>query len=309
MLINEVCKLTGLTKKAIEYYEKQGLIKPIKSDNGYRKYSQEDIALLNEISLYRKLDISIKDIKVIIKSRDKKDIINNIIKDKQNKEIQIKMQKRYLEEIIENNFDRISIKQLNDEIIESEKNNGEFIKRELIRAFPDGMGKYLVYHFAPYLHEPIDTPEKYEAWINIVEFLDNVPEIKIPRFIQIGYENISDEISKKINDDTRNEINNMLNAEGEELEKYKQKLLDNIEKQNDKSLLKVMNPFYKFKKQLNEFFNSSGYYDIFLPNMKILSSEYKEYHDKLTKLNDKLSKELGIKYDENMRVIISKDND
>ena len=112
MLINEVCKLTGLTKKAIEYYEKQGLIKPIKSDNGYRNYSQEDIALLNEISLYRKLDISIKDIKVIIKSRDKKDIINNIIKDKQNKEIQIKMQKRYLEEIIENNFDRISIKQL-----------------------------------------------------------------------------------------------------------------------------------------------------------------------------------------------------
>lgn len=309
MLINEVCKLTGLTKKAIEYYEKQGLIKPIKSDNGYRNYSQEDIALLNEISLYRKLDISIKDIKVIIKSRDKKDIINNIIKDKQNKEIQIKMQKRYLEEIIENNFDRISIKQLNDEIIESEKNNGEFIKRELIRAFPDGMGKYLAYHFAPYLNEPIDTPDKYEAWINIVEFLDNVPEIKIPRFIQIGYENISDEISKKINDDTKNEINNMLNAEGEELEKYKQKLLDNIEKQNDKSLLKVMNPFYKFKKQLNEFFNSSGYYDIFLPNMKILSSEYKEYHDKLTKLNDKLSKELGIKYDENMRVIISKDND
>ena len=309
MLINEVCKLTGLTKKAIEYYEKQGLIKPIKSDNGYRNYSQEDIALLNEISLYRKLDISIKDIKVIIKSRDKKDIINNIIKDKQNKEIQIKMQKRYLEEIIENNFDRISIKQLNDEIIESEKNNGEFIKRELIRAFPDGMGKYLVYHFAPYLNEPIDTPDKYEAWINIVEFLDNVPEIKIPRFIQIGYENISDEISKKINDDTRNEINNMLNAEGEELEKYKQKLLDNIEKQNDKSLLKVMNPFYKFKKQLNEFFNSSGYYDIFLPNMKILSSEYKEYHDKLIKLNDKLSKELGIKYDENMRIIISRDNE
>ncbi|ATD54352.1 hypothetical protein [Clostridium chauvoei] len=64
----------------------------------------------------------------------------------------------------------------------------------------------------------------------------------------------------------------MLNAEGEELEKYKQKLLDNIEKQNDKSLLKIMNPFYRFKKQLNEFFNSSGYYDIFLPNMKILSN-------------------------------------
>ena len=309
MLINEVCNLTGLTKKAISYYEKQGLLKPKKSNNGYREYSEEDIALLNEISLYRKLDIAIKDIKVIVKSKDKKYIINNIIKDKQNKEIQIRMQKRCLEKIIENNFEKITIKELNDEIIEIEKNNGEFIKRELIRAFPDGMGKYLVYHFAPYLNESLDTPDKYEACINIVEFLDNVPEIKIPRFIQIGYENINDEMAKKISAGTRNEINNMLNAEGEELEKYKQKLLDNIEKQNDKSLLKVMNPFYKFKKQLNEFFNSSGYYDIFLPNMKILSSEYKEYHDKLIKLNDKLSKELGIKYDENMRIIISRDNE
>ena len=309
MLINEVCNLTGLTKKAISYYEKQGLLKPKKSNNGYREYSEEDIALLNEISLYRKLDIAIKDIKVIIKSKDKKYIINNIIKDKQNKEIQIRMQKRCLEKIIENNFEKITIKELNDEIIEIEKNNGEFIKRELIRAFPGGLGKYLAYHFAPYLNESLDTPDKYEAWINIVEFLDNVPEIKIPRFIQIGYENINDEMAKKISAGTRNEINNMLNAEGEELEKYKQKLLDNIEKQNDKSLLKVMNPFYKFKKQLNEFFNSSGYYDIFLPNMKILSSEYKEYHDKLIKLNDKLSKELGIKYDENMRIIISRDNE
>lgn len=42
--------------------------------------------------------------------------------------------------------------------------------------------------------------------------------------------------------------------------------------------------------------------------MKILSKEYKEYHDKLSRLNNKLSKELGIKYDENMRVIVVKAN-
>ena len=28
MLINEVCKRCGLTKKAIEYYEEQGLTRP-----------------------------------------------------------------------------------------------------------------------------------------------------------------------------------------------------------------------------------------------------------------------------------------
>ncbi|MVX65592.1 MerR family DNA-binding transcriptional regulator [Clostridium chromiireducens] len=40
MLINEVCRLTGLTKKAISCYEQQGLIKPIRGTNRYREYSQ-----------------------------------------------------------------------------------------------------------------------------------------------------------------------------------------------------------------------------------------------------------------------------
>ena len=197
---------------------------------------------------------------------------------------------------------------MNKEIIEIEKDNGEFIKKELIRAFPNGIGIYLAYHFAPYLNEPIDTKEKYEVWMEIVEFLDNVPDIKVPRSIQAVYENTTEDMAKHMNENMRNEINNMLNAEGIELEKYKKKILNNIEKQNDKSLLKLINPFNKLKKQLNDFFNSSGYYNIFIPNMKILSSEYKEYHDKLIKLNDKLSKELGIKYDENMSIIRSKND-
>lgn len=303
MLINEVSNLTGLTKKAISYYEKQGLINPKKNNNGYREYSDKHIALLNEISLYRKLDISIKDIKKIINSNNKKAILNIIIKDKQKREIEIKMQKVYLDRIINGDLNEQSIKGLNEEIINNEKNSCEFIKKELKRAFPSGLGLYLSYHFAPYLNEPVDTKEKYNAWIKIVEFLDNVPDIKIPKIIQLGYDNMSEDMQKQMANNVHNEVTNMLNAEGEELEEYKKKIIENIEKQNDNSLLKRMNPYLKYKKQLNEFFSSSGYYDIFLPNIKILSSEYKEYHDKLTKLNEKLSKELGIKYDENMRII------
>ncbi|WP_061996477.1 MerR family transcriptional regulator [Clostridium sp. ATCC 25772] len=303
MLISEVCNLTGLTKKAISYYEQQGLIEPKKSSSGYREYLVDDIALLNEISLYRKLDIAIKDIKMILNSKDKKNILNNIIQEKQKKEIQIKMQKIHLEKIINSDLNEKTIKELNDEIIEIEKNNGDFIKRELARVFPSGIGKYLAYHFAPYLNEPLDTAEKYKAWIEIVNFLDNVPELEIPRIVEVGYENITGEMTKKIRDKTINEINNMLNSKGEELEEYKKQVVYNIDSQNNKSLLRVMNPFYKFKKQLDEFFNSSGYYDIFIPNIKILSREYREYHNKLIELNEVMSKELGIKYDENMRII------
>lgn len=307
MLINEVCSLTGLTKKAMSYYEEQGLIKPKKKRNGYREYSVDDVALLNEISLYRKLDISIRDIKLIIKSKNKKDTLNKILEGKHKKEIQIKMQKIFLERVINNDFNEDYIKELNEEIIKAEKSEGQFIKRELMRAFPSGLGKYLACHFAPYLNETLDTLEKYNAWSKIIEFLDNVPEIKIPRIIEMSYENITDEMYKQINDNVKDEMDKMFNATGEELQEYKKKLLDRIEKQNDKLLLKELNPLYKFKKQFNEFFSSSGYYDIFLPNMKIISREYKEYHDNLMRLNDKLYKELGIKYDENMRIVIVKD--
>lgn len=307
MLINEVCSLTGLTKKAICYYEKQGLLKPRKGINGYREYSEYDIVLLNEISLYRKLDISIKYIKIIINSKDKKTTIKKVLEEKQKKEIQIKMQKSYLERIINDDFNENTIKDLSEEIIKTEKSNGEFIIRELVRAFPSGLGRYLAYHFKPYLSEPLDTVDKYRAWIEIVDFLDNSPEIKIPRIIKMAYENTSDEMYKQINENVRSEMNKMFNATGEELEEYKKRILSNIEQLNNKSLLEVMKPFYKFKKQINEFFSSSGYYDIFLPNMKIISSDYREYHDKLTELNERLSEELGIKYDENMRVIIVKE--
>ncbi|MCM8709442.1 MerR family transcriptional regulator [Clostridium sp. SYSU_GA19001] len=43
MLIKDVCRECKLTKKAVEYYEQQGLIYPRLEDNGYRNYSYEDI--------------------------------------------------------------------------------------------------------------------------------------------------------------------------------------------------------------------------------------------------------------------------
>lgn len=303
MKINEVCSITGLTKKAISYYEKNGLINVNKDSSGYRIYTNSDIKILNEIALYRKLDISIKEIKLIINSKDKVKILNEIVVDKRKKEMQIKVQNIYLERVIESGFREDNINRLNEEIINSEKNNGEFIKKELRRAFPSGLGLYLANHFSVYLNEPIDTLEKCNAWSNIVEFLDNAPDIKIPKLIEKYYENISEEMAEQINNSTRIQINKMLNAEGEEFEKYKKEILEHIEKQNDKSILKIMNPLFKFKKKIYKFFNSSGYYDIFIPNMKILSEEYKDYHEKLMIVNERFEKELGIKYDENMRIV------
>ena len=66
MKINEIEKLLGLSKANIRYYENEGLINPSRTENGYRNYNEVDIALLKKIIIYRKLGISISEIKAVL---------------------------------------------------------------------------------------------------------------------------------------------------------------------------------------------------------------------------------------------------
>lgn len=55
----------------------------------------------------------------------------------------------------------------------------------------------------------------------------------------------------------------------------------------------------KFMKELH----NKGYNDIFIPNMKKLSPEYKEYHDAMTEMNKKVCSELGLYYDSEYHLV------
>ncbi len=51
MNISDVAKKTGLTAKAIRFYEEKGLVTPpLRGENGYRTYTQQH---LNELTLLR----------------------------------------------------------------------------------------------------------------------------------------------------------------------------------------------------------------------------------------------------------------
>lgn len=64
MKINEAEQEVGITRKNIRFYEQQGLLKPMRNlSNGYRDYSDEDIRILRQIKLLRRLGIPIEEIK------------------------------------------------------------------------------------------------------------------------------------------------------------------------------------------------------------------------------------------------------
>ena len=57
MLLNELCRAAGTTRKAVAYYEAQGLISPRRQENGYREFTPEDARRVRRITLLRRLEL------------------------------------------------------------------------------------------------------------------------------------------------------------------------------------------------------------------------------------------------------------
>ncbi len=64
MKINEVDQLVGIGKKAIRFYEQEGLLSPSRNpQNGYRDYNEDDVHHLLRIKLLRKLGFPLEEIR------------------------------------------------------------------------------------------------------------------------------------------------------------------------------------------------------------------------------------------------------
>ena len=63
MRIQELEQRTDLDRAAIRYYEREGLISPKRTANGYREYSEGDVQQLLKIKLLRQLEMSIYQIR------------------------------------------------------------------------------------------------------------------------------------------------------------------------------------------------------------------------------------------------------
>jgi len=67
MTVNEVSRLTGLSVRTLQYYDRIGLLSPSgHTGAGYRLYDDTALEKLQQIMLFRELEFPLKDIKTII---------------------------------------------------------------------------------------------------------------------------------------------------------------------------------------------------------------------------------------------------
>lgn len=277
MLINEVCKRCGLTKKAIEYYEEQGLTRPQIMENGYRAFSEDDVIRLNKIAVLRGLGISVSDIKTVL--AEKNHLSFQTICDKKELEISDIQAKQQLLHMLARNQNwedaRAQLRQLDAK---------QSILSRLLDRFPGYFGKFISLHFAPYLNERIVTDEQQDAFETIIDFLDGV-NIVIPDDLKEYLDDAAKtidlvDVSKKAAASVAAAIQDpeqYLKDNREVLERYEEIKASDAYKNT---------PGYRFQELFAQLNRENGYNDVFIPAMRRLSSSYREYYEKLLKANE-----------------------
>ncbi len=66
MNIGDVAERAGLPPKTIRYYEEIGLVRPLRSENGYRTFRESDLHKLTFLGRARALGFSIEDCRTLL---------------------------------------------------------------------------------------------------------------------------------------------------------------------------------------------------------------------------------------------------
>ena len=279
MLINEIAKKCKITKKAVQYYTQQGLIIPAVMENGYHNFSEQDSEILKQVVLYRKLGLSISEIKGVL--RNHKELTS--ILHQRTLEIEREKLKQELLKRIENGE---KVENLETEI--NNINSNAIIVKRLLELFPSYYGKIISLNFSRYLSGKIETEEQMKAFQQIIEFFDNVPDINLPEDLQQYLDEYlevysSEEGTKIISDILQKKDHAMQNID-EFVENHKE-ILDDYNKLKQTEEFKN-SPAFRLMEYMKQFCTNNGYYDVFIPAMRKLSPLYNEYYEQMLKAND-----------------------
>lgn len=303
MNIKIASEKTGLTKKAIKYYESEGLINPSKKcENNYREYSDEDIVKLNLIGALRALDIPIADIKnVVIGEKSLSEALMDALKKVDESINHLKKSKLIIASLIDKNLNDYKgsgeqIRKLRETLELSKDDKKEFISNTLLRIFPGNFGRVFVTMYEPFLKVIIDNDEKKKTWLKLVEFLDSADEVdendnlikefnKSDTDMLDGLKKMMDTQIKDLLNYDENTKNNMINCQIEfakslkENEEVKQRFIKSFDK--TMQIMKIIGPI---QKDFEEY-------------LCMLNEDYKKYKENTTKMlsdvNEAIKDKLG----------------
>lgn len=148
--IGQVAKFLGVSRDTLKFYEEKNLVKPKQDiENGYRKYNHFDIYDITTVNFYREIDIEIKKIQELRKSKSIEEI------------------KSLLEEKEQEVLEEIEYKKLLLKKLQTVKEDCEKIKQFL--------GKYVIKEMKPLeVNGEIEHFTAYDEYESLKKNTDNL---------------------------------------------------------------------------------------------------------------------------------------
>ncbi len=275
MLRNQIQQKTGLTRKAIEYYEEKGLIEPHKTENGYRDYSEEELQKLLKISLYRKLGLTVAEMKEILSSDTK--ALATTLRKKQHQLATDERKTNLLDTLIHGLDNQV----IHEELATIEREENLYTRLE--RTFPGYFGQLLFSAYQPFLNEPLKKGGE-TAYNDYVNYLDSLPAFILSKEEEEYINNVSSSIDLNM----LKEVNLKKIQAIQDSENW---LKDNAALVQEYEAFKssddyLTSPMKTIQDKLKKYMLNNHYYDIAIPLIRKFSKSYDEYYTQLLEAND-----------------------
>ena len=276
MLRSEIQDKTGLTRKAIEYYEDKGLINPHRLENGYKDYTEKDLDILVKVSILRKLGVSLSEIKQCVLYNSS--TLSSVLRMKEHQLEVDERRKNILELIVKGEKQKLIDEYI--AMIETE----ESIYNRLERVFPGYFGQLFFAAYLPFMNEPL-TKDGEEAFIKYVSYLDNLPTFELSedekKFIDEISSNFDMSILKKVNEDKISTVENIEDW----LEKNKDSILQYESYKNSEQYQNSL--LRDIQEKLRKYMIDNNYYQVAIPLIRKFSKSYNMYYEKMMKANER----------------------
>lgn len=302
MKIKDVMRLTGLTRKAIYYYEEAGLIAPsVDPVSQYRLYSPDDVERLRYIRLLRSLGMPIRDIHAVLERPDRTaELLRRRLEQTEAEAAELNERRSALLILIEaaeqspedGGRSRLGETDHYADMLEREnRRRDDYMRRKLLELFPGMMGKFMALHFGAFLQEPLTGADKEAAWERLIGYIDSMEPIDIPPAMAGQIDRMSEEEVVEAAAAYRAALQRYIAPTAAEYEALKEETRLQAEQYkawpDSRAQLAAT-------RQLKERLVRAGFYEGFIGQMRVLSADYRSYLETL----ERLQRDAGIRFDD-----------
>lgn len=264
MQMKDICQACGITRKALAWYEAQGLVTPQVQPNGYRAYTEADAERLRRIATLRGLGLSTEEIR---RALAEPAALTAVLTSRRLAQEEEGMRLALMGSLARTG-DWAAARRGLDSL-----RKRHTVLQLLMEKFPGSFGQYVALHFAPYLNAPIATQEQQAAFDTAVAWLDGAA-IEIPAALRPALAELSAADPAQMQ---------QASAEMAEAVKHPEEWLHQHGDAVRAWRAVTASPEWQASPQgqlqafLRQWTVQSGYNEVFLPTMERLSPAYRAY--------------------------------